>query len=54
VIQPGADADIIACAENPLQNIYALANIVWVMREGKVVFDKRKGGSLNEANLFYT
>jgi len=36
-IAPGLGADIIAAAENPLQNIHALKKIFFVMREGKVI-----------------
>ena len=35
-IKPGMAADIIATAENPLENIQALKRVVFVMKDGKV------------------
>jgi imidazolonepropionase-like amidohydrolase len=35
-IAPGMTADLIATAENPLDNIMALKNVTFVMREGKI------------------
>ncbi len=41
-IQPGADADIIGCSADPCEVVETLAEVVWVMREGQVVADRRK------------
>lgn len=37
VVQPGADADLIACKEDPLTDVRALSAIEWVMKGGRVV-----------------
>jgi len=37
LIQSGYFADIIALDENPLENIKALENVVFVMKEGQIV-----------------
>jgi len=36
VIAPGAFADIIAVSQNPLQNIKAMENVGFVMKDGSV------------------
>jgi len=36
VVAPGAYADIIAVGDDPLQNIKALENVQFVMKDGKV------------------
>lgn len=41
-LEPGADADIIGCTADPSSQIEALASVVWVMRNGKVVIDRRE------------
>jgi imidazolonepropionase-like amidohydrolase len=36
-IKTGAFADIIAIKKDPIQNIEALQNVDWIMKDGKVV-----------------
>ena len=40
VVAPGAFADIIALTENPLQNIKAMENVRFVMKDGSVFKDQ--------------
>jgi imidazolonepropionase-like amidohydrolase len=42
-IEPGKTADIIAVAENPLENIETLRDVGFVMKEGQVFKDDRAG-----------
>ena len=45
-VAPGYFADIVAVEGDPLHDIHALINGVrWVMKDGKVVVDKRLSGS---------
>lgn len=37
VVEPGADADLIAVEGNPLQSLSSLDRVTWVMRGGRVV-----------------
>lgn len=37
VVQPGADADLIACREDPLTDVRALSAVEWVMKGGRVI-----------------
>jgi imidazolonepropionase-like amidohydrolase len=39
-ISQGMAADLIATADNPLDNIHALKNVTFVMREGKIYKQK--------------
>jgi len=41
-IRAGADADIIGCVADPCAGVEALADVVWVMRRGEIVVDRRK------------
>ena len=41
VIRPGASADIIALDENPLENIKALEDVDFVMKNGAVIVPKK-------------
>ncbi|MGQ9732863.1 MAG: amidohydrolase family protein [Candidatus Zipacnadales bacterium] len=41
-IEPGADADLIGCPADPCADVEALATVVWVMREGKILVDWRE------------
>ena len=36
-VEPGRAADLIAVKANPLEDISALRNVAWVMKEGRVV-----------------
>ena len=48
-IAPGFFADIVAVEGDPLQDIHVVINKVrWVMKDGKVVVDKRKGVPKNK------
>ena len=50
-VAPGYFADIVAVEGNPLSDIHALINGVrWVMKDGKVVVDKRLSGSSPSAS----
>jgi len=40
-IEPGKDADLIACLGNPIKDIRSLKEVVWVMRAGRVLVDRR-------------
>jgi len=40
-IEPGKDADLIACLGNPIKDIRSLKEMVWVMRAGRVLVDRR-------------
>ena len=40
-IRPGYAADLIGTRGNPLQDLGALANVPWIMRDGQVVEDRR-------------
>ncbi|MEM2351675.1 MAG: amidohydrolase family protein, partial [Thermoproteota archaeon] len=42
VIQAGADADIVGSLSDPTTDIAAVRNIVWVMREGRIIIDRRE------------
>jgi imidazolonepropionase-like amidohydrolase len=42
VVAPGAFADLVAIQGDPLQDISAIRNVMWVMKGGKVVVDKRQ------------
>lgn len=40
-LEKGKYADVIACFGNPLEDIHALEQVIWVMREGQVIRDDR-------------
>jgi imidazolonepropionase-like amidohydrolase len=41
-LEPGKFADVIGCSSNPLQDITALRDIAFVMRQGNVIENRRK------------
>ena len=43
VVAPGAYADVVALSANPLQNIKAMENVGFVMKDGKVFKDELSG-----------
>ena len=47
-IKAGLFADIIACEENPLDDIHAIRKITFVMKEGKVIKSNSNGDGTNE------
>jgi imidazolonepropionase-like amidohydrolase len=42
VVAPGAYADIVALTGDPLQNVKALENVAFVMKDGKIYKDEKK------------
>jgi len=49
-IEPGKDADLIACLGNPMKDVRSLKEVVWVMRKGRIVVDRWSKEGRNECS----